>query len=1229
MPLGRLIPYGDPIRAEDIERYGGREAALWLTDLGRLLIQAEMMAEHLTYLVPAVTDRIATRDGGVDASLDVTVELATRRTPGLINNGRTVYQFKWRARREDRLSAATGELKKLRDKSGLPDTYVYITNSDLNDADKQVVCNHLREECEEFPEDRIVILGAGELTDRVNADPRIRISHFRGAELGLCTWETAGQYAERRYGIGEALPFHNREEDCVEVQRFVGDPNGRVMIVNGAQGVGKTRVVLEALTQVRDQVVWAREKPLQPASLIQVLDDSPQPAILVLDAADNQNDPVIRRALEAKHLKVIIIATESIRVPGASVFAIRPFDQLTAIEFMKKALPRTPFGRAQWLYDQFGGLPGLLLQGAAALEAVGDRDPLEHEDFGAILDAYEGTVTAPLGRASETLTVLSVLPKVRLARGRTSEDLQLICDVIHADPLRIRGDLELLIARNLVELVESPTDEEFQVTPPLLARRRARGVILGIADHLPKLIARLSPGGRAGLVRRIGETAQDPAVREILDWLFNGSGIFADVATIADQAGSVAALAETVSQRTARVLLQTLKKADVDARQSQLTDEARREIVRALEGLVHKRETFDEAAETLLLLAEAENEPWSNNATGVFKGIFSWQHPEIPKDGQLRARLLERLATTATTPQRKIIAEAAGAALETPFSVSRWQGESIAPPGLGWRPKTWGEIQDVVRAVVALLKRLAEDEILEVRDTSRRALARRVISTAKVGIPEEGMDALEFLAGPPLSPTMKAVVVEAVAGFVSAIRRSIPEITDPDRKAAREQMAARGDALFTRLTAQDFRARFHHWVGPVPMRAETRMYGVGRFNEMCAETEKLAQEVIANPDLLSADLLDWAIEGEAGTAGAFLWHLGMLDRGGRWREPLEARLPHMYVGGALAMYVAGWAESDATAASDYLDAIAGRGDNWSYAAVDATWRLGPTPRNVARFLRCVTEGHLGPTHMARLLSRGKWPSDSSVDELLSLANGLRNGTQEVDWALVEVLEACWPDRKEAWDRLGPVAVEILSNTAGRSPHKRDSYHWDALAAQLVAWDVGVGFRLLLIHLEDPTGKAAVFLQFDRAQLLHALSVADRPRLVRELITAATHGPRALEVRFDLPNLLHPTTDSQTLLQLIDEDGIEVARLIASHLDAGQGGFREAFETLGMRWGEDDEVRKGLTYSVVMIRDAFSDKRAVLLPRLALMDQLRAHRDPRVAEIADEARRLLLGEMRTE
>jgi hypothetical protein len=999
------------------------------------------------------------------------------------------------------------------------------------------------------------------------------------------------------------------------------------MMVRGAQAAGKTRAVLEALSSVRDQVVWAREVPLLPTSLIQVLDDSRRATILVVDAGEGQTDPVIRRGLEAPQLKTIIIASEFIRAPGTSVLSIDPFDQATAMEFMRKALPRTPFSWTLWLYDQFGGLPGLLLQGATALKAVGDRDPLEHEDFEAILDAYERTVTAPLGAASETLTVLSVLPRVKLSRGVVSPDLRLICEAIGVNPRRIPVDLELLRARNLVEQVEFPTYEALQVTPPLLARRCARKAILGIiVERLPYLIERLSPEGRAALVRRIGESAQDPRVRKTLEWLFADAGIFTDVATLATHAGIAAALAETVPVRTARALLETLKAADAGTRRDILRDDPRREVVRALDGLIHRRETFDDAAEALLLLAEAENEHWASSATGVFTNVFHWKHPEIPKDARLRAILLERLARGGTPGQRQIIAKAAGAALETHGYIMAHQGQSIAPPELGWRPRTWGDVHGVIRPLVALLKRLDEDEIPEVKDTACRALAIGTVSTFEVGISDEGMDALEFLAGLPLNPELKAVVAESVASLVWAIRQNLPKMTEPHR-AAQEQLATRGDALFTRMTAQDFRARFHHWLGPAPMRAESRMHGGSDgFEKVRAEAERLAQDVIANPDLLSADLLDWATGEEAGNAGAFLWHLGRLDRGGQWREQLEARVPQMRVGGALAVYVAGWADSDAAAASAYLEAIAGRGGNWSFAAAETTWRLGPTPQNAHRLLRCVTEGHIDPKYVARFLSYGKWPTGLPVDDLIDLINGLRDKTNEVDWALVEVVEACWPHHKDKWDQLGPIAVDLLINTAGRPPRRQENYHWDALAAQLVPWNVDGSFRMLFVHLELPPGEAAVFLRFDRAQLLHALSTADRPRLVRALIAAASRGPRSAEVRFDLPNLLHPTTDSQILIQLIDEEGIEAARLIASHLDADQEGYQAAFEMLGTRWGDDDEVRHGLLHSTVMIRSTYSDKGAVLLPRLSLVEQLRGHQNPRVAEMAVEGRQLLLKEM---
>jgi hypothetical protein len=45
-------------------------------------------------------------------------------------------------------------------------------------------------------------------------------------------------------------------------------------VIHGPQGAGKTRLVVEALAPMPERVVWAREDPLQPSGLLQVLDES-------------------------------------------------------------------------------------------------------------------------------------------------------------------------------------------------------------------------------------------------------------------------------------------------------------------------------------------------------------------------------------------------------------------------------------------------------------------------------------------------------------------------------------------------------------------------------------------------------------------------------------------------------------------------------------------------------------------------------------------------------------------------------------------------------------------------------------------------------------------------------------------------------------------------------------------------------------------------------------------
>jgi hypothetical protein len=58
-------------------------------------------------------------------------------------------------------------------------------------------------------------------------------------------------------------------------------------------------------------------------------------------------------------------------------------------------------------------------------------------------------------------------------------------------------------------------------------------------------------------------------------------------------------------------------------------EQGRRDVIWALGGMALHADLFRQSARLLLALAEAENETWSNNATGVFVSLFSLGYDEV------------------------------------------------------------------------------------------------------------------------------------------------------------------------------------------------------------------------------------------------------------------------------------------------------------------------------------------------------------------------------------------------------------------------------------------------------------------------------------------------------------------------------------------------------------------------------------------------------------------------
>ncbi|MDB5822082.1 MAG: hypothetical protein JWR21_786 [Herminiimonas sp.] len=138
--------------------------------------------------------------------------------------------------------------------------------------------------------------------------------------------------------------------------------------------------------------------------------------------------------------------------------------------------------------------------------------------------------------------------------------------------------------------------------------------------------------------------------------------------------------------------------------------DVRRNLVWSLEKLCFHEHLFESAAWTLLLLASAENESWSNNAQGMFAQLFRVQLSGTAASPSLRLQLLNRAIAVGDPSIDSVVLKALKNAVDT-HGGSRTIGaeyQGTAPPLQEWKAKYWQEIFDYWCACFNVLVLLVE-----------------------------------------------------------------------------------------------------------------------------------------------------------------------------------------------------------------------------------------------------------------------------------------------------------------------------------------------------------------------------------------------------------------------------------------------------------------------------------------------------------------------------------------
>ena len=537
------------------------------------------------------------------------------------------------------------------------------------------------------------------------------------------------------------------------VREAAADPH-RIVRVLGPSGVGKSRLVLEALRlpeevglpgfSLADLVLYADESEFGASAVntvVQTLAEHRQRAVVVIDNCVPETHRILAGMVrrDTSRLSLITLDHEIPReltqlsrvdVDERETMVRVPEAPLSVVEAVVRAacpsLRSEDFGRLVRFSDGFPKVGRLVAQAWALSRPVAHATE-EHLTETFVL-GHRDSERDEMLRSARLLAAFRLVSLeqqdgdlaqvAEFGRRLSSRDLRIMFVRMVARGVALRrGRYVALqppaIAANLAEVqwTEWDTDDWDSIlggdTHPGLKVNAAKQLRLlnttGIAAEVAGHVCR--PGGpfdgRDGLLK--------PGHAEVLHSL-------AQVAPL------------LVANRIERSLNGIADLSDIRG-------EGRRHLVRALEKIAFAEESFEAGAILLLCLAVAENEHWGNNATGQFKALFPVLLGDTAADGDARLAFLKKMLDQPSGPeQRRILVEALieGSATR---NFSRSVGAEIhgARPALEpWRPSTWKEARAYIEGCVVQLSDCAVGDG-PAADIARSGLGKRLSPLASSG----------------------------------------------------------------------------------------------------------------------------------------------------------------------------------------------------------------------------------------------------------------------------------------------------------------------------------------------------------------------------------------------------------------------------------------------------------------------------------------------------------------
>ncbi|BAZ25742.1 hypothetical protein NIES4073_66480 [Kalymmatonema gypsitolerans NIES-4073] len=1201
------LAHGRSISAEDVESIISRKfSPQKFASLCNALTWASSRKRCTS--LPSFTERVNVKDGGIDAEWYVELEDDNYSSP-FLGYGWNVFQYKQRdiftsgrdkvfsdlkagLQGKDKRKGAVCDLYHRTGKR--PNKYILFTNLDLTHktnakggakAQKGEIRKKILEGYDQPDTVNVEIVDAAGLASLLNDLPHLRSSFF--STDSFATWEKAWSDLKNVKFYGANTILVGRDKELEDLRTVIDNHEIRAVVISGQHNIGKTRLVLEATNQRPIETIIALDPRSMNLRDLLALESSNLEIIVVIEDPDlDKVENFINQALASQQLKLVItlptVENSSIPIFGLDKrinhIQIQPLSEDNSRELLRTAKANFDYSVESWVIKQAGGNPGILLQ-AANFRANFRK---ETDNFiTKITDTLKLKIRQQFGEnAVEVLQLLSLLTYVGI-KEQYFDEIKLICQWFgeNIQPNKVVKVIEHLEKAGVIQV----RGFYVEVIPPLFANSLAEDLLKDNHSELLAVFQNLSQDGRSRLLQRLAQLKLEK-ISWFWDELFSSNGLLSDLQTALSNGQILRVAASAVPNKVAK-LLKGLETLTFEQRKSIRYSE-KDALVWSIEELIFRKETSRSGICYLKLLAETEGENYGNTSvTSKFCQCFQPLHSQVPLS--LRRRL--EFFKTIITPESPVESRLLGINVIKTI-LYRW-GYTFLREESGNKPidimpdMTWGEVWKYREELLELLMGLAQSEEPKVADAAREALPNVVAEFALLQFsPEFTVTKFKTLVDWAINNQVTLSISKLADALESvySLRRKDKEKEEAseDISAQIELFLAQIKDLINQLDKADFAVRLKRWGGQWTnshKNHELDRNGKEVYRDE-KEAQSLVEEVIKNPKLLTAELLEWLCSREAQEAHNFCLCLGQLDSKRKWLPKIEEIGTKDNGTRVFSAYFGGLAKVDRSFISERLDQLTKANNVKGEAIVGATKHIDGDSAGVERVEKLIQEKRVNPIYVEQVLSTGRWFHALSCDNYLRLLKAIAGVELENAAAVIDFFFMWLYDQQFIEGELAEFVWQSLeaSNTL------QVEYKCDQIACKLALSNIERGFTLLeklldkLLTLPYDNRCWNPINRYGQREFWKVLYQADSKRAVHIVLYS---GVAEISWSSILTNHISAVVNQETDLDLLIEFALEnekQAELVCSILYAAKFTFWSIAFKILEKYPENLEIKDMLS-----------------------------------------------------